>query len=207
VSPMKDSAGTVVGASKIARDVTAAKAATRAIAEAVKRAEVLNQERSRLLESERDARARAERASRMKDEFLATLSHELRTPLNAVLGWVNILKTEKCEGADLEEGLVIIERNARSQAQIIEDLLDMSRIISGKVRLDAQRMDLPAVLNEAIDTVRATAEAKGVVLQSVVDPFAGEMTGDPHRMQQVFWNLLSNAIKFTPKGGKVHVLL
>jgi PAS domain S-box-containing protein len=207
VSPIKDSAGTIVGASKIVRDITEAKIAERTIQMAMAEADSLIRERLQLLDSEREARSRAERASRMKDEFLATLSHELRTPLNAVLGWVNILRLEKCEGDELEEGLVVIERNARAQAQIIEDLLDMSRIISGKVRLDAQRVDLSSILNESIDTVRATASAKGVSLQTVVDPFAGSITGDPHRLQQVFWNLLNNAIKFTPKGGKVDVLL
>ena len=141
----------------------------------------------------------------MKDEFLATLSHELRTPLNAVLGWTNILRLGKIQGEELKQGLDTIERNARVQAQIIEDLLDMSRIISGKVRLEVQRIDLSAVLNESIETLRATAEAKGVRLQAVVDPFAGPISGDPNRLQQVFWNLLHNAIKFTPKGGKVQV--
>ncbi len=139
----------------------------------------------------------------MKDEFLATLSHELRTPLNAVLGWAHILRTGKLQGDELKQGLDAIERNARVQAQIIEDLLDMSRIISGKVRLDVEQIDLPAVLNESIDTVRATAEAKGIRLQALVDPRAGPISGDPDRLQQVFWNLLNNAIKFTPKGGQV----
>jgi CheY-like chemotaxis protein len=143
----------------------------------------------------------------MKDEFLATLSHELRTPLNAVLGWANILRHGNLQGEELKQALDIIERNARVQAQIIDDLLDMSRIISGKVRLDVQRVDLPAVLNESIETLRATAEAKGVRLQAVVDPFAGPISGDPNRLQQIFWNLLNNAIKFTPKGGKVRVVL
>jgi signal transduction histidine kinase len=112
----------------------------------------------------------------MKDEFLATLSHDLRTPLNAVLGWAHILRTGKLKVEELKQGLDTIERNARVQAQIIEDLLDMSRIISGKVRLDVQRIDLPGVLNESIDTIRATAEAKGIRLQSVVDrePISGD---------------------------------
>ena len=128
-------------------------------------AETANRERLHLLDSEREARSQAERANRMKDEFLATLSHELRTPLNAVLGWANILRLGKLQGEELKQGLDTIERNARVQAQIIEDLLDMSRIISGKVRLDVQQIDLPAVLNESIETLRATAEAKGVRLQ------------------------------------------
>ena len=193
VSPIKDSAGHVVGASKVARDITERKQAEAALKEAVEELEA--------------ARSQAERANRMKDEFLATLSHELRTPLNAVLGWAHILRTGKPQGDELKQGLDAIERNARAQAQIIEDLLDMSRIISGKVRLDVEQIDLPAVLNESIDTVRATAEAKGIRLHTLVDPRAGPISGDPDRLLQVFWNLLNNAIKFTPKGGQVEVLL
>ena len=207
VSPIKDSAGHVVGASKVARDITERKKAEAALKKAAEDAEAANRERVQLLDSERAARSQAERASRMKDEFLATLSHELRTPLNAVLGWAQILRTGKLTVEELKQGLDTIERNARAQAQIIEDLLDMSRIISGKVRLAVERIDLPAVLNESIDTVRATAEAKGIRLQSVLDPRAGPISGDPDRLQQVFWNLLNNAIKFTPKGGQVQVLL
>jgi PAS domain S-box-containing protein len=207
VSPIKDSAGRVVGASKVARDITERKNAEAALKKAMEEAEAANRERLHLLDSEREARSRAERASRIKDEFLATLGHELRTPLNAVLGWAHILRIGKPQVDELKQGLDTIERNARVQAQIIEDLLDMSRIVSGKVRLDVQQIDLPAVLNESIDTVRATAEAKGVRLHAVVDPRAGPISGDPDRLQQVFWNLLNNAIKFTPKGGQVQVLL
>ena len=207
VSPIKDSAGHVVGASKVLRDTTERKKAEAALKKAVEELEAANRERLHLLESEREARSQAERASRMKDEFLATLSHELRTPLNAVLGWAHILRTGKLQVDELKQGLDSIERNARVQAQIIEDLLDMSRIISGKVRLEVQQIDLPAVVNESIDTVRATAEAKGISLHAVVDPRAGPISGDPDRLQQVFWNLLNNAIKFTPKGGQVQVLL
>jgi PAS domain S-box-containing protein len=207
VSPIKDSTGRVVGASKVLRDITERKRSEEALKKANEEAETANRERLHLLDREREACAQAERANRLKDEFLATLSHELRTPLNAVLGWANILRLGKLQGEELKQGLDAIERNARVQAQIIEDLLDMSRIISGKVRLDVQRVDLPAVLNESIETVRATAEAKGVCLQVAVDPFAGSISGDPNRLQQIFWNLLNNAIKFTPKGGKVQVLL
>ena len=207
VSPIKDANGRVVGASKIARDITDRKLSEEALREAKKVAEAANADRQRLLESERAARSEAERASYMKDEFLATLSHELRTPLNAVLGWATALRAGHFPTEELEQGLETIERNARVQAQIIEDLLDMSRIISGKVRLDVQRVDLPAVVAEAIDTVRATASAKGVRLQTIIDPLNAPVTGDPNRLQQVFWNLLSNAIKFTPRGGRVQVLL
>jgi CheY-like chemotaxis protein/nitrogen-specific signal transduction histidine kinase len=165
------------------------------------------EQRTQLLETERNARAEAERASQMKDEFLATLSHELRTPLNAILGWSQILANETKNSPDLTEGLRTIERNARAQTQIIEDLLDMSRIISGKVRLDVQRIDLATVVHGAIETSRPAAEAKGIRLHAVLDPLAGTVYGDPNRLQQVMWNLLSNAIKFTPKDGRVQVVL
>jgi PAS domain S-box-containing protein len=207
ISPIKDANGRVVGASKIARDITDRKLSEEALRKAQKVAEAANADRQRLLESERAARSEAERASYMKDEFLANLSHELRTPLNAVLGWATALRAPHFPIEELEQGLETIERNARVQAQIIEDLLDMSRIISGKVRLDVQRVDLPTVVAAGIDTVRAAASAKGVRLQTIIDPLNAPVTGDPNRLQQVFWNLLSNAIKFTPKGGRVQVLL
>ena len=207
ISPIKDGNGNVVGASKIARDITERKLAEEALSQAKKNAETANADRQRLLESERAARSAAERASRMKDEFLATLSHELRTPLNAVLGWATVLRAGHSRAQELARGLETIERNARAQAQIIDDLLDMSRIISGKVRLDVQRIDLPAILSEAIDTVYASASAKGVRLQTLIDPLNAPVSGDPNRLQQVFWNLLNNAIKFTAKGGRVQVLL
>ncbi|MEO6055114.1 MAG: PAS domain S-box protein [Chthoniobacterales bacterium] len=207
VSPIKDSSGNVVGASKVARNITGRKKADAALKKAMAEIEVVNRERQELLDSEREARSQAERAGRIKDEFLATLSHELRTPLNAVLGWASIMRIGKLQGEELQKGLETIERNARAQAQIIEDLLDMSRIISGKVRLDVQRIDLSAVLTESIDTVRATAEAKGIRLQAIVDPFVSPMFGDPNRLQQVFWNLLNNAIKFTPKEGSIQIVL
>jgi PAS domain S-box-containing protein len=207
ISPIKDANGNVIGASKIARDITEKRWAEEALREAQRATEVANTERARLLESERAARSEVERASRMKDEFLATLSHELRTPLNAVLGWANTLRAGRPSPEELAEGLETIERNARVQAQLIDDLLDMSRIISGKVRLDVQRIDLPAIVAASIDTVRASALAKGVLLQMVVDPLNAPVAGDPNRLQQIFWNLLNNAIKFTPKGGRVQVLL
>src|SRR5258707_3691552 len=207
ISPIKDAYGKVIGASKIARDITDRKLAEAALREAQSVAEAANAEKARLLESERVARAEAERASHMKDEYLATHSHELRTPLNAVLGWATVLRSKKHLDLEFVQGLETIDRNARVQAQIIDDLLDMSRIISGKVRLDVQQIDLPAVVFEAVDTMRVSASAKGVRLQSVIDPLNSSVTGDPNRLQQVFWNLLSNAIKFTPKGGRVQVLL
>jgi PAS domain S-box-containing protein len=165
------------------------------------------EERRALLDSERSARATAERMSQMKDEFLATLSHELRTPLNAIIGWAHVLRHGARDQADLAKGLDTIERNARVQAQLIEDLLDMSRITSGKMRLDVQPIQPVAFVEAAIETVRPAAEAKGIRLEAVLDPTAGPISGDPSRLQQVAWNLLSNAIKFTPKGGRVQVVL
>ncbi len=167
-----------------------------------KRTEV---EREHSLAAERAARAEAEQTGRIKDEFLATLSHELRTPLNAILGYATLMQMSEMDEAQLSEAIATIERNARLQAQLIEDLLDMNRIISGKIRLDVQSMDLPEVVGAAIDTVRPSADAKLIRLKALIDPLAGPVRGDPGRIQQVVWNLLSNAIKFTPKGGSVHV--
>jgi PAS domain S-box-containing protein len=165
-------------------------------------------ERDALLESERSARERAERADRMKDEFLATLSHELRTPLNAVLGWAQILRLKTTDGTDdVKRGLEAIERNARLQTQMIDDLLDMSRIISGKVRLDPQHMYPIETINAAIETLQPTAAAKGVHVKTRLEANAGPLSADPSRLQQVVWNLLSNAIKFTPRGGSVEINL
>jgi signal transduction histidine kinase/CheY-like chemotaxis protein len=159
-----------------------------------------------LLASEREARADAERANRFKDEFLSTVSHELRTPLNAILGYAQLLlRTE--HNRDEQESLTIIERNAKAQAQLIEDLLDMSRIISGKVRLDTRSLEMSEVVQAALDTVRPAASAKNIRIEPVLDPNAGPVLGDSGRLQQVVWNLLTNAIKFTPKGGRVQVAL
>jgi PAS domain S-box-containing protein len=193
VSPIHDSAGKVIGASKIARDITEFKQ--------------LVKEREQLLSAERAARSEAERVGRMKDEFLATLSHELRTPLSAILGWSQLLQHDTPDTEMLREGLEVIERNARVQTQLISDLLDMSRIISGKLRLDVEQVELASVVGAAIDSVRPSAEFKQIRLQKLLDPSAGPVSGDPNRLQQIIWNLLSNAIKFTPKGGKIEVLL
>jgi PAS domain S-box-containing protein len=170
-----------------------------------KRAEA---QREHLLDRERAARTEAERASRMKDEFLATLSHELRTPLNAILGWSHILLDATPPGSELAQGLEVIVRNARAQTQIIEDLLDMSRIISGKLRLDVHPTPLAPIVQAAVDTVRPAADARGVLLRAALDPAdPGHVSADPNRLQQVFWNLLTNAVKFTPRGGHVQVTL
>ena len=164
-------------------------------------------EKEELLGAERAARGEAERLSHLKDEFLATLSHELRTPLNAILGWATLLKRVPVGSADHTRGLDTIERNARAQSQIIGDLLDMSRIISGKVQLDVQPMDLQEVISAAVDAVRPSAEAKKLRLRVMLDAKAGRMRGDPNRLQQVFWNLLTNAVKFTPSGGRIDIVL
>jgi PAS domain S-box-containing protein len=193
ISPIRDEAGRIVAASKVARDVTE-----------VKRIEG---EKAKLLEREKAARLAAEHASRMKDDFLATLSHELRTPLNAILGYAQLLRAGAIEPDELRETVAIIERNARSQAQIIEDLLDLSRIVSGKIRLDVQRVDPATVVTAAIDSLRPSAEMKGVRVTAVLDPLVGPIKGDPARLQQVIWNLINNAIKFTPKGGTIQVAL
>ncbi|MGJ7916259.1 ATP-binding protein [Massilia sp. LXY-6] len=165
------------------------------------------EERKVLLENERLARAEAERTSQMKDEFLATLSHELRTPLSAILGWAQVLRRGGRDQNDLQKGLQTIERNARAQAQLIEDLLDMSRITSGNVLLDMQTIPPTGFIDAAIETVRPAADAKNIRIEKryVSDP--GMIAGDPARLQQVVWNLLSNAIKFTPRDGLVEVIL
>ncbi|WP_426173797.1 ATP-binding protein [Massilia sp. TWR1-2-2] len=165
------------------------------------------EERKDLLESERLARAEAERTSQMKDEFLATLSHELRTPLSAILGWAQVLRRGTRDTADLQRGLQTIERNARAQAQLIEDLLDMSRITSGKVLLDIQTLAPTVFIDAAIETVRPAAEAKNIRLEKAYAADTGPIAGDPARLQQVIWNLLSNAIKFTPRDGLVRIEL
>ncbi|MEO7795597.1 MAG: PAS domain S-box protein [Thermoanaerobaculia bacterium] len=164
-------------------------------------------ERLKLLESERSARSEAERMSSLKDEFLATLSHELRTPLSAILGWTQVLRRGAHDAADLTKGLETIERNARVQIRLIEELLDMSRVTSGKLRLEVQVIDPAVFVEAALDTVRPAAEAKGIRLGMTVESNAGPITGDPARLQQVVWNLLSNAIKFTERGGAVGLRL
>ncbi|MCA1616283.1 MAG: GAF domain-containing protein [Acidobacteria bacterium] len=149
----------------------------------------------------------AQEVNRLKDEFLATLSHELRTPLTAVLGWTRLLATGQLDEATSKRAMETIERNAQSQVQLIDDILDVSRIIRGKLRLNVRPVDLAPVIETAVDAVRPAAAAKGIRLQVVLDPHTGPVSGDPDRLQQVVWNLLSNAIKFTPKEGRVQVLL
>jgi PAS domain S-box-containing protein len=169
---------------------------------AVQRAE---EERARLLAREQSLRLEAEQANRLKDEFLATISHVLRTPLNAILGWAGMLRDGKLDQPTAARALETIERNGKSQAKIIEDLLDISRIITGKLRLNVQPVELSSVVEAALDVIRPAAVAKEIRLQAAIDPQAGPVSGDPERLQQVVWNLLSNAVKFTPKDGRVRV--
>ncbi len=162
----------------------------------------------RLAEGERGrALAEAQAASRAKDQFLATLSHELRTPLNAVVGWAHMLRSGRLDAATTARALESIDRNARAQSQLISDILDISRIVAGKLRLNVRPVDLTPVVEAALDTVRPSADAKRIRVQAVIDPSAGPVSGDSDRLQQVVWNLLSNAIKFTPRGGRVQVHL
>ncbi|HEV3469913.1 MAG TPA: ATP-binding protein [Pyrinomonadaceae bacterium] len=159
------------------------------------------------LRREQAARAEAETANRLKDEFLATVSHELRTPLTAILGWTHVLRAGQLGPEAAARALEIVERNARAQNQLIEDLLDMSRIITGKLRLDPRPLDPAAFVVEAVEAMRPAAEAKGVTLVLAPGAGVGAVSGDADRLRQVVWNLLSNAIKFTPSGGRVEVRL
>ncbi|MEO6004579.1 MAG: PAS domain-containing protein [Opitutus sp.] len=188
-----DDSGRRIGLAKIMRDITDRQNAAA--------------ERDRLLESERAARAEAERASRLKDDFLATLSHELRTPLNAILGWTQILKEGAEASSEVAQGLEVIDRNTRLQAELIEDLLDMSRIVSGKVRLNVRPVDMAEVVDSAVASVRTTAADKRIALTVTRQGDATDVQGDRRRLQQVLLNLLSNAIKFTPAGGRVDLVL
>ncbi len=162
-------------------------------------------DREKLLVLERDARQAAEHASRIKEEFVAVLSHELRTPLSAILGYTTLVREEVPDGSELAQHLEVIERNALTQKSLIEDLLDTNRILAGKMRLDVQLLDLGAVVENALDTLRPQAMSKGVRLGKVTDGSNVSLRGDPVRMQQVIWNLVSNAIKFTPAGGRIDV--
>jgi signal transduction histidine kinase/ActR/RegA family two-component response regulator len=165
------------------------------------------QERAHLLDSERTARIAAEMVSRMKDEFLMTVSHELRTPLTAIYGWAHLLVTGQIRDEQKRRAIETIERNAQAQTQLVNDLLDVSRAISGKVRLDLRILDVAPIVAAAIDSIQPAAEAKGIRVQTDFDPAAGSILADPDRLQQVVWNLLANAVKFTPAGGSIEVRL
>jgi len=191
VTPIRNDDGEPRQLVTVSRDVTAQKRA--------------EQERSQLLASERAARSEAERAARMKDDFVSTLSHELRTPLNAILGWIGVLRQQQTPET-LAKAIDVIDRNSRRQSQMVDDLLDMSRIMSGKLRLDVQRLDLASVIEEAIASSQPAADAKGIRLIKTLGS-AAIVQGDSGRLQQIVWNLVSNAIKFTPRGGMVQVTL
>ena len=192
ITALRDKDGTLRGFGKVTRDLTERKKA---------------EEQRLQLAREQVARAEAEAASRSKDEFLATISHELRTPLNAILGWSRMIRGLKLDENKFDRGLSTIERNAKLQSQLIDDLLDVSRIISGKLRLTVIPVELPQIIEAAIDSIRPAAEARGIRLQVTLDTNSGLVSGDPDRLQQVVWNLLSNAVKFTDKGGRVQVRL
>jgi len=185
-SALRDPDGTVIGAIGILRDMRAYEMVVRALEE---------------------SRRKLDDANRAKDEFLATLSHELRTPLNAILGWVRLLRSGTLDPASAHRGPEIIERNTRVLAQLIEELLDVSRIITGKLRLDVRSVNLVSVVVAAMEAVQAAADAKGILLATNLDPYLGPVSADPDRLQQVVWNLLTNAIKFTPSGGRVDIRL
>ncbi|MCC5626952.1 response regulator [Nostoc sphaeroides CHAB 2801] len=163
--------------------------------------------RAHLYEAERTARSAAESANRIKDEFLAVLSHELRTPLNPILGWTKLMRTRKLDQATSDRALETIERNAKLQTQLIEDLLDVSRILQGKLNLNFCPINLISVIEAAIETVRLSAQAKSIEIQTIIECSLSPVLGDANRLQQVFWNILSNAIKFTPTGGQVKIKL
>lgn len=191
VFPVRDASGSITLAGAVLIEITERKR--------------LEAQRGALLQSERAARVEAERAARLKDEFLATLSHELRTPLNAILGWTAIAKQTHPHTPELDRPLQTIERNARLQAQLIEDLLDISRIVSGQMRLAVEAVQVPLVVRAAVTSMMPAANAKQITLDVDIEPDLVPITGDSARLQQVVWNLVSNAVKFTPPGGRVQV--
>lgn len=192
-SPIKDGDGLITGYSKIARDITERRQA--------------ESEREALLKSEHEARAQAEEANRVKDEFLAVLSHELRTPLNAMLGWASLLRGGKLDEQNSEKAIEIIERNAKAQSKLIEGVLDVSRIVSGKLQLDVRPLHLSGIIEAAVDSIRPAADAKNMNLRVVIHKPEPLVSGDANRLQQVVWNLLSNAVKFSQAGTEISVRL
>jgi PAS domain S-box-containing protein len=193
ISPIRDSLGRVVGVSNITRDVTEQKRSERREREALRQAQ--------------EARRQAEDASIAKDEFLATISHELRTPMTAILGWSRMMMSGELTPDRQQRGIEIIDRNARAQAQLIEDLLDISRIVSGRLRIEFKPVDMAAVIAAAVESIRPTAEAKKIRIQTVLSSAGGPILGDADRLQQVIWNLLSNAVRFTGRDGFIQIEL
>jgi PAS domain S-box-containing protein len=201
ITALRDDKNQLLGFAKLTRDLTERKR--------IEAAEVTNHEREEILEAERSARMAAQRATRVKDEFLATLSHELRTPLSAILGWTQVLllSAETAPAEQIRRAIGVIDRNARAQVQLIDDLLDLSRMMTGKIRLDLHQISILNVVQAAVDSARPAAEAKDIRLQTALDSAPATVSADGGRLQQVIWNLLSNAIKFTPKGGRIHTVL
>jgi PAS domain S-box-containing protein len=199
-APIRNHEGRIVGVVLVFRDVS-----ERRRAETER--EAAARDRERLLTAERIARGEAERANRLKDDFVAMVSHELRTPLNAILGWTDLVLNNPADSALRARALDIIARNTRLQTQVISDLLDVSRIVSGKLQLEIESVDLRSVIDAAIDTVHHAADAKSITIERELDQAISPIAGDPARLQQVVWNLLSNAVKFTPTGGRVRVFL
>ena len=192
-APIRNEQGEVVGTVLVFRDISERKR--------------MELERENLLASAQAAQKEAEQANRLKDEFLATASHELRTPLTAVVGWARMLRTGKLDAENSARALEAIERNATLQTKLIDDLLDVSRIITGKLTLDRRAIEMAHVVSDAVNTVRPAAEAKNITIETSFDAEAGPVLGDANRLQQVVWNLLSNAVKFTPKNGSIEVAL
>jgi PAS domain S-box-containing protein len=191
VSPVRDARGRIVGASKIARDISERRR--------------VEAERVRMLEREQEARLRAEELNRTKDQLLATVSHELRTPLNSVFGWARMMQSTPMDEAARARALDAIVRSAAAQARLVEDLLDLSRIVTGRLRLELAPLELNPVIEAALETVRPAARSKGVELTAALDRDVGTILGAPDRLQQIVWNLVTNAVKFTPRGGHVRV--
>jgi len=201
ITALRDDANRLIGYAKLTRDLTQTKR--------VEAIELASQQREEMLDAERSARMAAQRATRLKDEFLATLSHELRTPLNAILGWTQVLLRGEAPGGTgaQKKAIEVIDRNARAQVKLIDDLLDLSRIMTGKIRLDLQQVSFASVVEAAVDSATPSANAKDIRLRAIYGASRDIISADAARLQQVVWNLLTNAIKFTPKGGQVHVLI
>ena len=189
VSPIKDSRGHIVGASKVGRDITERRR--------------LEEERKRLLAHEQEARQQAEALSRAKDELLATVSHELRTPLNSIFGWARLMESGQLDEAGRARAISVILRNVTAQTRLVEDLLDLSRITTGNVRLSFERVDLKATIENALEAVRPAARVKNITIVATLGELPGTVEAAPDRLQQVIWNLLMNSVKFTPAGGRI----
>lgn len=201
ITALRDDTGQLLGYAKLTRDLSETKR--------VQAMELANQQREEMLDAERSARMAAQRATRVKDEFLATLSHELRTPLSAILGWTQVLlRSASPQGPDAQKRAIeVIDRNARAQIRLIDDLLDLSRIMTGKIRLDLHQVAFTSVVEASVHSAMPSADAKGIRLKAILGASQDIVSADSTRLQQVVWNLLTNAIKFTPKGGQVQVLL